>query len=141
MWPRLVKVSAVLVFHIQVHRANTYSVLQHATLPQVFPVCHMLPADLTYYGACSYTASLRSTLFCYNHQVSSTTQCVSVLVSCSKCLLYVDYVFQGKVSWYFMFYQASPYLYCSFLEKKSADEAIGVKKGDIFVIFQPPFYQ
>ncbi len=40
------------------------------------------------------------------HQLSS----VSVSLLCSKCLLYVDYVFQGKVSWYFMSYQVSPYL-------------------------------
>ncbi len=90
----------------------------------------MVPADLTYYGTRSYTVSLRSTLFCYNHQVPSTIHCVSVFLSCSKRLSYVDYVFQGKVSWYFMFYQVFPYL-----EKMLANEAIGVKKGGIYVVF------
>ncbi len=75
--------------------------------PQVLLVCQMLPADLTYYGTRSYTVSLRSSLFCYNHQVPLTTQCVSVFVSRSKCLLCVDYVFLGKVNRYFMFYQVS----------------------------------
>ncbi len=50
-----------------------------------------------YYGASSYTVSLRSTVFCYKQQVPSSTSCVSVFVSCSKCLVYVAYVFQGKV--------------------------------------------
>ena len=101
----LVKVSTVLVFHIPVCRTSTYSVFQHSALPQVLSMCQMLPADLNYYEACSYTTSLRSTLFCYNHKVPLTTRCVSVVVSCSKCLLYVDYMFQGKVSWFFMLYQ------------------------------------
>ena len=37
-----------------------------------------------------------------------------------------------------MSYQVSPYLY---QKKNSADEAIGVKKGEINVVLQPPFYQ
>ena len=45
--------------------------------------------------------------FCYNHQVPLTTRCVSVVVSHSKCLLYIDYLFRGKVSWFFMLYQVS----------------------------------
>ncbi len=89
----------------------TCSVFQRATLPQVLPVCQMLPANLTYYGVHSSTASLRSTLFCYNHQMPLTTRCVSVFVSRSKCLLCVDYVLQRKVNWYFMLYQVSLYLY------------------------------
>ncbi len=65
-------------------------------------MCQMLPADLTYYGARSYTASLISTVIITKcHQLSS----VSLSVLCSKCLLYVDYVFHGIANWYFMFHQ------------------------------------
>ncbi len=57
------------------------------------------------------------------HQQSS----VSVSVFCSKRLLHVNVVY-------------SPVLLTSNGERKeTADEAIGVKKGGIYVVFQPPF--
>ena len=74
------KVSAALVFYILACCANTYSVFQCSALPQVLAVYQMLPADLTYYGARSYTVSLRSTLFSYNHHLPSTIQCVCACV-------------------------------------------------------------
>ena len=55
------------------------------------------------------------------HQQSS----VSVSVSCSKRLLHVNAV-----------YSQNP---LSQREEMTADEAIGVKKGEIYVVFQPPF--
>ena len=68
--------------------------------------------------------------------------CLSML--CSKCLLYVDYVFQGKANWNFMSYLLAwclTKLSLPVMEKRVADEAISVKKGGIYVVFQPPFYQ
>ena len=76
---------AALVFHIQARHASTYSVFQHSALPQVSPVYHMLPADLTYYEAHSYTVSLRSTVFCYNHHVPSPGVYLSVCLVVNVC--------------------------------------------------------
>ncbi len=77
---KLGKVSVALVFYISACRASIYSVFQYSVLPQVLPVCQMLPVDLIYCGADFYTVSLISTVLCYNHQVPSTLQCVSVCV-------------------------------------------------------------
>ncbi len=75
-----------LVFHISAHCASSYSVYQHSALPQVLPVCQMLPADLNYYGACSYTAWLGSLLFCYNRQVPLTTgMCLCLCLAVNVC--------------------------------------------------------
>ncbi len=85
----------------------------------------MLPADLTYYGARSHTVSLRSTLFCYNHPLPSACLCLVVNVCCvlTMCLKERSVVLHILTSFSL-----------SVLEKKLADEAIGVKKGGFICI-------
>ncbi len=87
-------------------------------------MCHNVTSCLSY----SERAPLqrRSSIQCFVmihkcHQQSS----VFVSVLCSKCLSYVNAV-----------YSQAP---LPQREKKTADEAIGVTKGGIYVVFQPPF--
>ncbi len=129
----LVKVSAALVLYIPACCTSTYSVFYRFALPRVLSLCQMLPADITYFGACSYTVSLRPTVFCYNHQVPSTIQCVCV-VPCSKCLCVLTMCFKVKSIGTLCFTRFV--LIC--VEKMSAIEAIGVKKGGFMWYFRLP---
>ncbi len=122
----LLKVNMALVFHILACLASVYSVFPHSAPSQVLPSCRMLPADLTYYGAHSCTVSLRSTLFCYNHQLPGVCLCLYLVVNVG-CML----------TMYFKVKSVGSSFSLTMLEKKLNDEVTGIKKGG-GCICQPP---
>ena len=104
----LVKVSIALVVYIPVcHTSYLFSIpaLRAASsitnVPNVTCRLNLLGSALLY----SISHLLCSVVTTKCHKLSN----VSVSVLCSKCLLYVDDVFQGKAHRYFVFYQVSPY--------------------------------
>ena len=72
------------------HYLLSILVFHFSTLPHVLPLCQMSPADLTYYGAHSFTALPRSTLLCYYHpkcyQLPGVCQCLYLVVNVG-CML------------------------------------------------------
>ncbi len=102
--------------------SNQYYSAQRPVQYYSVPNCYLMPK---LFGARSSTATLKSTGFVILHKCHQQSS-VSVSVLCSKRLLHVNAVYsQVPLS------QRET--------RRTADEAISVKKGGIYVVFQPPF--